>query len=46
MIVFFRHSKLPTYKVHLAYHLMYTKSLQFPLGVTLMTYDMANNASK
>jgi hypothetical protein len=46
MIVFFCHSKLPTYKVHLAYHLMYTKSLQFPLGVTLMTYDMANNASK
>jgi O6-methylguanine-DNA--protein-cysteine methyltransferase len=46
MIVFFCHSKLPTYKVHLAYHLMCTKSLQFPLGVTLMTYNMANNVSK
>jgi hypothetical protein len=46
MIVFFCHSKLPTYKVHLAYHSMYTKSLQLPLGVTLMTYDMANNSSK
>jgi hypothetical protein len=46
MIVFFCHSRLPTYKVHLAYHSMYTKSLQFPLGVTLMNYDMANNISK
>jgi hypothetical protein len=46
MIVFFRHSKLPTYKVNLAYHSMYTKSLQFPLGVTMMTYDTANNISK
>jgi primosomal replication protein N len=25
---------------------MYTKSLQFPLGVTMMTYDLANNISK
>jgi hypothetical protein len=33
IITFFRHSKLPTYKVHLAYHSMYTKSIQFPLGV-------------
>jgi hypothetical protein len=46
MITFFRHSKLPKYKVHLAYHSMYTKSLQFPLGVTMMAYDMANNISK
>jgi hypothetical protein len=46
MIVFFQHSKLPTYKVNLAYHSMYTKRLQFPLGVTMMTYNMANNISK
>jgi hypothetical protein len=46
MITFFRHSKLPKYKVHLAYHSMYMKSLQFPLGVTMMSYDMANNISK
>jgi hypothetical protein len=46
MIVFFWHSKLPTYKVNLAYHSMYTKSLQFPLGVTIMTYHVANNISK
>jgi hypothetical protein len=46
MILFFRHSKLPKYKVHLAYSSMYTKSLQFPLGVTMMSYDMANNISK
>jgi hypothetical protein len=46
MIVFFRHSKLPTYKVTLAYHSIYTKSLKFPLGVTMMTYGMANNISK
>jgi hypothetical protein len=46
MITFFRHSRLPKYKVHLAYHLMYTKSLQFPLGVTMMSYDMANSISK
>jgi hypothetical protein len=45
MNIFFRHSKLPKYKVHLAYHSMYTKSLQFPLGVTMMSYDMANNIS-
>jgi hypothetical protein len=25
---------------------MYTKSLQFPLGVTMMTYNVANNISK
>jgi hypothetical protein len=37
---------VPTYKVHLAYHLMYTKSLQFPLEVTMMSYDMTNNISK
>jgi hypothetical protein len=30
----------------LAYHSMYTKSLQIPLGVTMMTYNMANNISK
>jgi hypothetical protein len=30
-ITFFRHSKLPKYKVHLAYHSMYTESLQFSL---------------
>jgi hypothetical protein len=46
MIVFFWHSKLLSYKVNLAYHFMYTKSLQFPLGVTMMTYIMANNISK
>jgi hypothetical protein len=34
------------YKVHLAYHSMYTKSLQFPLGVAMMSYDMANSISK
>jgi hypothetical protein len=46
MIVFFQNSKLPTYRVNLAYHSMYTKSLQFPLGVTMMTYNTANNISK
>jgi hypothetical protein len=46
MTVFFQHSKLPTYKVYLAYHSMYTKSLQFPLGVTMMTYNTANIISK
>jgi hypothetical protein len=46
IITFFCHSKLPTYKVHLAYHSMYRKSLQFPLGVTMMSYDMTNNISK
>jgi hypothetical protein len=42
LIVFFRHSKLLTYKVSLAY----TKSLQFPVGVTMMSYDTLNNISK
>jgi hypothetical protein len=46
IITFFCHSKLPTYKVHLTYHSMYTKSLQFPLGITMMLYDMTNNISK
>jgi hypothetical protein len=46
MITFFWHSKLPTYNVSLAYHSMYTKSLQFPLGVTMMSYNMSNNISK
>jgi hypothetical protein len=41
MITFFRHSKIPKYKVHLAYHSIY-KSLQFLLGVTMM----ANSISK
>jgi hypothetical protein len=46
MITFIWHSKLPTYKVSLAYHSMYTKSLQFPLGVTMMSYNTSNNISK
>jgi hypothetical protein len=46
MIVFFCHSRLPTYKVHVDYHAMYMKSLQLPLGVTLINYNMANNLSK
>jgi hypothetical protein len=46
IITFFCHSKLPTYKVHLAYHSIYTKSLQFPLGVTMMSYDTMNNIYK
>jgi hypothetical protein len=32
---------LPVYNVHLTYHSMYTKSLQFALGVTLMSYEAA-----
>jgi hypothetical protein len=35
----FLHMSLPLYKVHLAYGSMYTKSLHFPLGVTLMSYE-------
>jgi hypothetical protein len=46
MITFFQHSKLPTYKVSLTYHSMYSKSLQFPLGVTMMSYNTSNNISK
>jgi hypothetical protein len=46
MTTFFWHSKLPKYKVHLAYHSMHTKILQFPFGVTMMSYDMAYNVSK
>jgi hypothetical protein len=42
----FRYMNLPKYKVHLAYSVMYTKSLQFPLGVTLMSYELAHQISK
>jgi hypothetical protein len=38
----FLYMSLPVYKVHLAYHAMYTKSLQFALRVTLMSYEAAN----
>jgi hypothetical protein len=46
MTAFFQHSKMPKYKVHLAYNSMYTKCIQFPLGVTLMDYDLADKISK
>jgi hypothetical protein len=41
----FRHMSFPLHKVHLAYGSMYTKSLHFPLGVTLMSYEAANKLS-
>jgi hypothetical protein len=42
----FLYMSLPVYKVHLAYHAMYTKSQQFANGVTLMSYEAANKVSK
>jgi hypothetical protein len=42
----FLYMSFPMYRVHLAYHSMYTKSLQFTLGVTLMSYEAANKLSK
>jgi hypothetical protein len=42
----FQYMNLPKYKVHLTYGAMYTKSLQFPLGVTLMSYELAHRLSK
>jgi hypothetical protein len=41
----FSYMSLPLYKVHLAYGSMYTKSIHFPLGVTLMNYEAANKLS-
>jgi hypothetical protein len=42
----FQYMNFPMYKVHLAYNSVYTKSLQFPLGVTLMSYETAHGISK
>jgi Reverse transcriptase (RNA-dependent DNA polymerase) len=45
MAAYFSYMRLFKYRVHLAYNSMYTKSLQFPLGVTMMTYETANQIS-
>jgi Reverse transcriptase (RNA-dependent DNA polymerase) len=45
MAAYFSYMRLFKYRVHLAYNSMYTKSLQFPLGVTMMSYDTANRIS-
>jgi hypothetical protein len=42
----FQYMNFPMYKVHLAYNSGYTKSLQFPLRVTLMSYETAHGISK
>lgn len=37
---------MPKYKVNLMYNSMYTKCIQFPLGVMLMDYNMVERISK
>jgi hypothetical protein len=45
MASYFSYMRLFKYRVHLAYNSMYTKSVQFPLGVTMMNYETLNRIS-